>query len=86
MIDEAHERSMHTDILLGLLKDTIAKREDVHILITSATINTEQFATFFDTDAIIEIPGRQYPISIIHNRKMEQGIQLLVERISRERE
>jgi ATP-dependent helicase HrpA len=64
IIDEAHERSLNVDFLLGYLKLVLAERSDLKVIVTSATIDPERFARHFDAAPIIEIRGRAYPIEI----------------------
>ncbi len=64
IIDEAHERSLNIDFLLGLLQDIIKKRPDLKVIITSATIDTLKFARVFHNAPIIEVSGRTYPVEI----------------------
>ncbi|KAF7556771.1 hypothetical protein G7046_g6210 [Stylonectria norvegica] len=64
MIDEAHERTVHTDILLALVKDLARERPELKLLISSATMNAEKFASYFDDAPIFNIPGRRYPVDI----------------------
>lgn len=64
IIDEAHERSLNIDFLLGYLKHIQAKRPDLKIIITSATIDPERFSRHFDNAPIIEVSGRTYPVDI----------------------
>ena len=66
MIDEAHERTVHTDILLALVKDLARERPDLKLLISSATMNAEKFAQYFDDAPIFNIPGRRYPVDIYY--------------------
>ncbi|GAP85816.1 putative pre-mRNA-splicing factor ATP-dependent RNA helicase PRP16 [Rosellinia necatrix] len=66
MIDEAHERTVHTDILLALVKDLARERPDLKLLISSATMNAEKFARYFDDAPIFNIPGRRYPVDIYY--------------------
>ncbi|MDQ6983192.1 MAG: ATP-dependent RNA helicase HrpA, partial [Ghiorsea sp.] len=64
IIDEAHERSLNIDFLLGYLKNILAKRPDLKVIITSATINTKKFSTFFHDVPVIEVSGRSFPVDI----------------------
>ena len=64
IIDEAHERSLNIDFLLGYLKNILPKRPDLKVIITSATINTERFSSYFNDAPIIEVSGRSYPVEI----------------------
>lgn len=66
MVDEAHERTVHTDILLALLKDLARERPQLKLLISSATMNAEKFAKYFDDAPIFNIPGRRYPVDIYY--------------------
>ncbi|MBP5320414.1 MAG: ATP-dependent RNA helicase HrpA [Kiritimatiellae bacterium] len=62
IIDEAHERSLNIDFLLGILKRTVARRRDLSLIISSATLDVERFSAFFGGAPIISVPGRLYPI------------------------
>ena len=64
IIDEAHERSLNIDFLLGYLKQLLPKRPDLKVIITSATIDPESFSRHFNDAPIIEVSGRTYPIEI----------------------
>ena len=64
IIDEAHERSLNIDFLLGYLKQLLPKRPDLKVIITSATINTEMFSKHFSAAPVIEVSGRLYPVEI----------------------
>ncbi|RDW79865.1 putative pre-mRNA splicing protein PRP2 [Coleophoma cylindrospora] len=71
MIDEAHERTVHTDILLALVKDLARERPDLKLLISSATMNAAKFAEYFDDAPIFNIPGRRYPVDIHYTPQPE---------------
>ncbi len=66
IIDEAHERSLNIDFLLGYIKNLLPKRPDLKIVISSATIDTETFSEFFDKAPIIEVSGRMYPVEVLY--------------------
>ncbi|EER33505.1 hypothetical protein CTRG_02323 [Candida tropicalis MYA-3404] len=71
MIDEAHERTLSTEILLSLLKDIMVTRKDLKIIIASATINAEKFSKFFNNAPILNIPGRRFPVKIHYTKQPE---------------
>ncbi|MCX5833316.1 MAG: ATP-dependent RNA helicase HrpA [Deltaproteobacteria bacterium] len=64
IVDEAHERSLNIDFVLGMLKMLLARRRDLKVIITSATIDTEKFSRAFDHAPIIEVSGRLYPVEV----------------------
>ena len=64
IIDEAHERSLNIDFLLGYLKQLLPKRPDLKVVITSATIDPERFSKHFDDAPIVEVSGRTYPVEV----------------------
>jgi pre-mRNA-splicing factor ATP-dependent RNA helicase DHX16 len=66
MIDEAHERTVDTDIGLALLKDLARERKDLKLLISSATMNAQAFSAYFDDAPIFNIPGRRYDVDIYY--------------------
>ncbi|TMO59811.1 ATP-dependent RNA helicase HrpA [Pseudoalteromonas aurantia] len=64
IIDEAHERSLNIDFILGYLKNLLAKRPDLKVIITSATIDPQRFSKHFNNAPIIEVSGRTYPVEV----------------------
>lgn len=66
IVDEAHERSLNIDFILGMLKQLLTKRPDLKIIITSATIDTQKFAQAFGDAPIIEVSGRMYPVETLY--------------------
>lgn len=72
IIDEAHERSLNIDFLLGYLRTLVKKRSDLRVIISSATIDTKLFSEAFDNAPILEVSGRMFPVDIIYD-PIEKG-------------
>ena len=66
IIDEAHERSINIDFLLGYLKQLLPKRSDLKLIITSATIDVDRFSEHFDSAPVVEVSGRTFPVEIFY--------------------
>jgi ATP-dependent helicase HrpA len=64
IVDEAHERSLNIDFLLGYLKQLLPKRRDLKVIVTSATIDTERFSKHFDDAPVVSVEGRGYPVDV----------------------
>ncbi|EOA15006.1 hypothetical protein CARUB_v10028356mg [Capsella rubella] len=71
MLDEAHERTIHTDVLFGLLKKLMKRRLDLRLIVTSATLDAEKFSTYFFNCNIFTIPGRTFPVEILFTKQPE---------------
>jgi ATP-dependent RNA helicase DHX8/PRP22 len=69
MIDEAHERTISTDVLFGLLKSCVKRRRDLKLICTSATLDAEKFSSYFDNCPIFTIPGRSFPVDIMYAKE-----------------
>ena len=89
MVDEAHERSLNIDFILGLLKRVLRERSDFHVIVSSATMNTQAFSDYFDGAPIVSIDTITYPVSVIYDpiqggatTATEAGCDILLSKIS----
>nr|GLL36796.1 probable pre-mRNA-splicing factor ATP-dependent RNA helicase DEAH5 [Ipomoea trifida] len=71
MLDEAHERTIYTDVLFGLLKQLVKRRPDLRLIVTSATLDAEKFSGYFFNCNIFTIPGRTFPVEILYTKQPE---------------
>jgi pre-mRNA-splicing factor ATP-dependent RNA helicase DHX16 len=71
ILDEAHERTLHMDILVGLLKDIARFRPELKLLVSSATLDAAKFSGYFDDAPVFNIPGRRYPVDIMYTKAPE---------------
>ncbi|KAF9420204.1 DEAH-box RNA helicase prp16, partial [Entomortierella beljakovae] len=68
VMDEAHERSLNTDVLMGLMKKILKRRRDLKLIVTSATMNADKFSTFYGNAATFTIPGRTFPVDMMFSK------------------
>ena len=66
IIDEAHERSLNIDFLLGFLRHLLPRRRDLRVIISSATLETDRFSKFFNGAPVVEVSGRTYPVEVLY--------------------
>ncbi len=82
IIDEAHERSLNIDFILGYLKQLLPRRPDLKLIITSATIDVERFSKHFDNAPVIEVSGRTFPVDVHYVGEIEDRDQGVTEQIA----
>ncbi|KAK2746345.1 DEAH-box ATP-dependent RNA helicase prp43 [Myotisia sp. PD_48] len=72
ILDEAHERTMATDVLMGLLKEVVLRRPDLKLIIMSATLDAQKFQRYFNDAPLLAVPGRTHPVEIFYTPEPEQ--------------
>ena len=82
MVDEAHERSLNIDFILGLLKNVLIARPEFKVIISSATLNTSVFSEYFDACPIVRIETQPYPVTVIYDPPQSDEPEVLVNKIA----
>ena len=73
MVDEAHERSLNIDFILGMLKSILAARPEFRVIVSSATINVEIFSEYFDGCPIVSIDAPMFPVELVYSPPEIEG-------------
>ena len=73
VVHEAHERTVHTYVLLALVRTAIKKRPDLKVIVTSATLNSEKFRQYFHCCPVLNIPGFMFPVDIVYYKTRGRG-------------
>ncbi|XP_068952606.1 ATP-dependent RNA helicase DHX29 isoform X2 [Petaurus breviceps papuanus] len=82
IVDEVHERSVQSDFLLIILKEILQKRSDLHLILMSATVDSEKFSTYFTHCPILRISGRSYPVEVFHLEDVVEETGFILEKDS----
>ena len=72
VLDEAHERTLSTDVLMGLLKEVLKRRSDLKLVVMSATLDASKFQKYFNDAPLLKVPGRTFPVEVFYTPEPEK--------------
>lgn len=80
IVDEVHERHLHCDFLLGVLRSLVTDRPDLRLILMSATINIKLFSDYFSSAPVLQVPGRLFPIQVSRGQQQSLNVNILLKR------
>lgn len=82
IVDEVHERHLHCDFLLGVLRSLVAERPDLRLILMSATINIKLFSDYFSSAPVLQVPGRLFPIQVSRGHTLITDVNIHLSRLA----
>jgi ATP-dependent RNA helicase DHX8/PRP22 len=83
IVDEAHERNINTDLLLGIIKKALPRRPDLRVIVTSATIDPELFIKYFGNCPVVRVSGKTFPVDVVWNTKQVSSSDYVLEAVEK---